>query len=63
MLKSGIVRDVILFIVILLFLMAVIPVISSLFKQLITLQVIILVVSTAALTYLVHKVRGKSNNK
>ena len=59
MFRSGIIRDIILFIIVLLFLLAVIPVISSIFKQLIILQAIILIVGTAVLTYLVRRVRSK----
>ena len=62
MLKSGIFKDIILFIAVLIFLMIVIPLISSIFKQLILLQVLIIIVGTAALTYIVQKAR-KTGNK
>jgi len=61
MFRSGIIRDIILFIVVLLFLFAVIPLITSIFKQLILLQVIILVAGTAALAYIIRRVRSKGN--
>ena len=61
MLKSGILKDIILFVVVLIFLMIVIPLISSIFKQLILLQIFILIVGTAALAYIVQKARGKGN--
>ena len=61
MFRNGIIRDIILFIVVLVFLMAVIPVISSIFKQLIILQGIILIAGTVALTYIVHRARSKGN--
>lgn len=59
MFKSGVIRDIILFLIVLVFLLAVIPVISSIFKQLIILQAIILIVGTVALSYLVRRVRSK----
>ena len=59
MLKSGIVRDIALFAVILVFLLIVVPAISSIFRQLILLQLLILFVGTIALTYIVHKARGR----
>ena len=62
MLKSGIVRDIALFAVILVFLLIVVPAISSIFRQLILLQLLILFVGTIALTYIVHKARGRRKN-
>ena len=59
MLIRGIFREVILFIVVLALLMIVIPIISSIFKQLILLQLLILFVGTVALTYIVKKIRDK----
>tara|TARA_B100000315_G_scaffold217625_1_gene218368 strand:- start:405 stop:608 length:204 start_codon:yes stop_codon:yes gene_type:complete len=58
-LKSSILKDITLFVAVLLFLFVVIPIISSIFKQLIILQVLILAVTTIALTYIVHRVRSK----
>ena len=43
--------------------MVVIPIILSIFRQLIILQVIILIVGTVVLTYIVKKARGKENQK
>lgn len=59
MLTRGIFREVILFIAVLAFLIIVIPIISSIFKQLILLQILILIVCTVALTYIVQKIRNK----
>ena len=61
MLKRGIIKDIILFIAVLIFLMIVIPLISSIFKQLIILQILILIAGTIFLTYIVKKIRGKEN--
>ncbi|MFC2017531.1 hypothetical protein ACFLUD_03865 [Chloroflexota bacterium] len=61
MLRSGILRDVILFIAVLVFLIIVIPIISSIFKQLIALQILILIVATVALTYIVQRIRSKGS--
>ena len=63
MLKRGIFKDIILFIAVLIFLMIVIPLISSIFKQLVILQILLLIVGTVVLTYIVKKVRGKENQK
>ena len=62
-LKRGIIKDIILFIAVLIFLMIVIPLISSIFKQLIILQILILIAGTIVLTYIVKKARGKENQK
>ena len=61
MFKRGILRDLVLFVAVLLFLMIVIPIISSIFKQLIVLQVLILIVGTVVLTYIVQRVRRKGS--
>jgi len=61
MLGRGILRDIILFIAVLVFLMIVVPIISSIFKQLIVLQILILMVATVALTYIVQRIRRKGN--
>ncbi|MFC2034024.1 hypothetical protein ACFLTT_01280 [Chloroflexota bacterium] len=60
MFKKGILRDIFLFVAVLLFLMIILPVITSIFKQLIILQVLILIFGTASLTYIVQRIR-KSN--
>ena len=59
MLKKGILLDVILFVGIVLLLLIVIPIISSILKQLIILQIIIAIVGAVALRYLVQKIRNK----
>ncbi len=59
MLKSGILRDIALFIVVLLFLFVIIPIISKIFRQLIILEIFILLATTIALTYIVHRIRNK----
>ena len=61
MFKRGILRDLVLFVAVLLLLMIVIPIISSIFKQLIVLQVLILIVGTVVLTYIVQRVRRKGS--
>jgi len=62
-LKRDIIKDIILFIAVLIFLMIVIPLMSSIFKQLIILQILILIVGTVVLTYIVQKARGKESQK
>ncbi len=60
MFEKGILLDVILFVGIVLFLLIVIPVISSILKQLIILQVVIAIVGALALRYLVQRIRNKA---
>ncbi|UCH42793.1 MAG: hypothetical protein JSW16_08300 [Dehalococcoidales bacterium] len=57
--RSGIFRDIALFIAVLLFLLIVIPIISSIFKQLILLQLVILIIGTAVLAWVVQRVRRR----
>ena len=57
--RSGILRDIALFLAVLLFLMIVVPIISSIFKQLILLQLAIFLFGTVALAYIVHRARKK----
>ena len=59
MFKKGILLDVILFLGVVLLLLIVIPIISSILKQLIILQIIIAIVGAVALRYLVQKIRNK----
>lgn len=59
MLKKGVYKDVLVFIIVVLFLLWVVPAISSLMKQLFFLQVIIFVVGAIALRMLVNRIRKK----
>ncbi|MFC2020794.1 hypothetical protein ACFLU1_03260 [Chloroflexota bacterium] len=59
MFKKSIFRDAILFVVIVLILLVVIPAISSILKQLIALQIIIVIAGAVVLRYLVQKIREK----
>ena len=59
MFKKSIIRDSILFVVIVAFLLIVIPSISSILKNLIALQFIIVIAGALALRYLVRKIREK----
>ena len=59
MFKKGILLDVVLFLGIVLLLLVVIPIISSILKQLIILQIVIAIVGAVALRYLVQKIRNK----
>ncbi|MFC2025251.1 hypothetical protein ACFLTG_02440 [Chloroflexota bacterium] len=59
MFKKSIFLDVILFVVIVLLLLVVIPVISSVLKQLIILQITIVIAGAIALRYVVQRIRNK----
>ena len=60
MFSRSFLKDIVLFLGVLLLLLIVIPIITSIFKHLIILQLIILIIGTIALTYIVQKVRGKT---
>ena len=57
--KRGILLDVILFVVIVLLLLVVIPAISSILKQLIILQIVIVSLGAIALRFVVQRIRKK----
>ncbi|MEE8419523.1 MAG: hypothetical protein V3S02_05365 [Dehalococcoidales bacterium] len=59
MFKKNIIVDIVLFLVIVLLLLIAIPAISSILKQLVALQVIIVIGGAIALRYLVRKIRKK----
>ncbi len=59
MFKKNIIVDIVLFLVIVLLLLIAIPAISSILKQLVALQVIIVIGGAIALRYLVGKIRRK----
>ena len=61
MFKKGILLDVVVFVGILLFLFLVIPVISSVLRNLIALQLIIAVVGGLTLGIIVRRVRNRAN--
>lgn len=60
MFKKGILIDIIIFAVVALFLFAVIPVISSVLRQLVILQIIITIAGALVLRYIVQKIRRKA---
>lgn len=61
--KSGILKDIALFLAVLLFLLVIVPIISSIFRQLIILEILMLAATTIALTYIVHRVRSRSHKQ
>ena len=60
MFKKGILFDALIFIVTVVLLLVVIPLISSLLRQLIVLQIIIAIAGALVLRYLVQKIRNKT---
>ncbi len=59
MLKRSVLLDIALFIVIIFLLLWVVPIISSLLKQLFILQLIIIIAGAIGLRFLVEKIRNK----
>jgi len=59
MLQKRIFIDIIIFVVIVLLLLVIIPIISSILKNLITLQILIVIAGGLALGYLVRRIRKK----
>lgn len=59
MFKKNIIVDIILFLVIVLLLLIAIPALSSILKQLVAVQVIIVIGGAIALRYLVRRIRKK----
>ncbi|MFC1920908.1 hypothetical protein ACFLYQ_04200 [Chloroflexota bacterium] len=59
MLKKSVLLDIALFIVIVFLLLVIIPIISSLLKQLFILQAIIVIAGAIGLRFLVEKIRKK----
>jgi asparagine N-glycosylation enzyme membrane subunit Stt3 len=59
MLKRSVLLDIVLFIVIIFLLLWIVPLISSLLKQLFVLQVVIVIAGAIGLRFLVEKIRRK----
>jgi hypothetical protein len=57
--RKSVLIDIALFLIIVFLLLIVIPIISSIFKQLIVLEVIIVIAGAVGLRYLVQKIRKK----
>ena len=59
MLKRSVLLDIVLFILIILLVLWIVPLISSLLKQLFILQLIIVIAGAIGLRFLVEKIRNK----
>jgi len=60
MLKKGLLQDILIFIIVVIFLLIVIPLISSILKHLIYLQIIIAIAGAIFLRILVQKIRRET---